>query len=85
MNRIREHGPFAIMVGYAAGMPLLVSGSGLWFLADIIALFESAGRWAALLFTVITAGAMVLALLPSIVMASTDLSPPWLRISWRAA
>ncbi len=70
MNRIREHGPFAILVGYAAGMPLLVSGSGLWFLGDIIPLFESAGRWAALLFTVIAAGAMVLALLPSIVMSA---------------
>lgn len=70
MSRFKEQGPFAILVGYAAGMPLLVSGSGLWFLADIIALFESAGHWATLLFTVITAGAMVLALLPSIVMSA---------------
>jgi uncharacterized membrane protein YdjX (TVP38/TMEM64 family) len=70
MNRIREQGPFAILVGYAAAMPLLVSGSGLWFLADIIALFDSAGRWATFLFTVITAGALALALLPSIVMSA---------------
>lgn len=70
MNRIREQGPFAILVGYAAAMPLLVSGSGLWFLADIIAVFDSAGRWATFLFTVITAGALALALLPSIVMSA---------------
>ena len=70
MNRIREQGPFAVLVGYAAAMPLLVSGSGLWFLADILVLFDSAGRWAAFLFTVITAAALVLALLPSIVMSA---------------
>jgi uncharacterized membrane protein YdjX (TVP38/TMEM64 family) len=70
MNRIREQGPFAILVGYAAAMPLLVSGSGLWFLSDIVAFFESAGRWASVHFTMITAAALVLALLPSIVMSA---------------
>lgn len=70
MRGIKAQGPFAILIGYAAAMPLLVSGSGLWFLAEIIAVFESVGRWAALIFTVATAGALALALLPSIVMSA---------------
>jgi uncharacterized membrane protein YdjX (TVP38/TMEM64 family) len=70
MRNLKKQGAFAFLLGYAAGMPLLVSASGLWFLADVIALFESAGRWAAPLFTVTTAGAVALALLPSLVMSA---------------
>lgn len=70
ISRIRAQGPFAVLIAYAAGMPLVVSASGLWFIADIVTLFQDAGRWAALLFAIITAGALVLALLPSIVMSA---------------
>ncbi len=70
VRRFREQGAFAFLLGYAAGMPLLVSGSGLWFLSDVIALFENAGRWAAPLFALVTAAALALALLPSLVMAA---------------
>lgn len=70
MSSIKEQGVFAILLGYAAGMPILMSASGLWFLADIIAFFENTGRWATPLFAVTTAGALALALLPSLVMAA---------------
>ncbi len=70
MRSIKEQGAFAILLGYAAGMPILMSVSGLWFLADIIAFFENTGFWATPLFTVTTAGALALALLPSLVMAA---------------
>ena len=70
VTRIKEQGAFALLLGYAAAMPLAVSASGLWFLGDVITLFESAGSWAAPFFALITAGALALALLPSLVMAA---------------
>lgn len=70
MNNLKEHGVFTVLLAYAAGMPLLMSASGLWFLADIIAFFQNAGRWATPLFAATMAGALALALLPSLVMAA---------------
>lgn len=70
MSSLKEHGAFTVLLAYAAGMPLLTSASGLWFLADFIVFFENAGRWATPLFAVTTAGALALALLPSLVMAA---------------
>lgn len=70
MSSIKEHGVFPVLLVYAAGMPIFMSASGLWFLADIIEFFDNAGRWATPLFAVATAGALALALLPSLVMAA---------------
>lgn len=70
MKKVKEQGAFALLLGYAAGMPLLVSASGLWFLADLIVFFERAGNWAIPLFAVTTAGALALALLPSLVVSA---------------
>jgi len=70
MRPIKEQGAFAFLLVYAAAMPLLGSASGLWFVAEIIASFEKAGIWGAPLFTVTTAAAIALALLPSLMMAA---------------
>ena len=67
---IREHWVFLLLLGYAAGMPALVSMVGVWFLPHLIAPFEHAGAWAMLLFAVVTAVCLTLALMPSIVMAA---------------
>jgi len=67
---IREQWVFLLLLGYATGMPALVSVAGVWFLPHIIALFEHAGAWAIPLFTIIASVCLTLALILSIVMAA---------------
>ena len=51
-------------------MPLVVGGFGLWFLPEIVALFERPSSWAVLLFTAITAVGLSLALVPATAVAA---------------
>lgn len=51
-------------------MPLVVGGFALWFLPEIMALFEPPSLWAAPLFALITAVALALALLPATAVAA---------------
>src|SRR3972149_6505185 len=70
MRTIREQGAFVLLLGYAAGMPALVTVFGVWFLPQIVVLSEGAGGWAIPLFTVLTAVCLTLALMPASVMAA---------------
>jgi uncharacterized membrane protein YdjX (TVP38/TMEM64 family) len=63
-------GAFAFLLAYAAAMPLVVGGFGVWFLPEIVALFEWASMWAVPLFTVISAVALALALVPATAVAA---------------
>jgi uncharacterized membrane protein YdjX (TVP38/TMEM64 family) len=69
-TRAARGGAFALLLAYAAAMPLVVGGFGLWFLPEIVALFERASMWAVLLFAVITAVALALALVPATAVAA---------------
>jgi uncharacterized membrane protein YdjX (TVP38/TMEM64 family) len=69
-TRAARGGAFAFLLAYAAAMPLVVSGFGVWFLPEIVALFEWASMWAVPLFTVITAVALALALVPATAVAA---------------
>jgi uncharacterized membrane protein YdjX (TVP38/TMEM64 family) len=63
-------GLFALLLAYAAGMPLLAGRVGLWLLPEIVAVFERASTCALPLFTVLTAVALALALMPATAMAA---------------
>lgn len=69
-TRAARGGAFALLLAYAAAMPLVAGGFGLWFLPEIVALFERASVWAVPLFAVIIAVALALALLPATAMAA---------------
>jgi uncharacterized membrane protein YdjX (TVP38/TMEM64 family) len=63
-------GAFALLFAYAAAMPLVAGGFGLWFLSDLIALVERSSVWAIPLFAMVTAVALALALMPATAMAA---------------
>lgn len=63
-------GAFALLLAYAAGMPLLAGVAGLWFLPEIVALFERAAAGAVPLFVLAAALAVALALVPATAMAA---------------
>ena len=61
---------FALLLGYAAAMPLVVGGFALWFLPEIVALFAGPSMWTVALFALITGAALALALVPSTAVAA---------------
>ncbi|MBM4439803.1 MAG: TVP38/TMEM64 family protein [Candidatus Rokubacteria bacterium] len=63
MNAARGGG-FALLLAYAAAMPLVVGGVAAWYLPEIVALFART-TWAVPIFTVVAAVALALALVPS--------------------
>ena len=62
--------PFALLLAYAAAMPLVAGGFALWFLPEIVVLFEPSSLSAIPLFAVITAVALACALVPSTAVAA---------------
>lgn len=69
-TRPTRGGAFALLLAYTAAMPLVVVGSGLWFLSDIVVLFDQPSIWSVPLFTVITAVALSCALVPATAVAA---------------
>lgn len=61
---------FALLLAYAAAMPLVFGGFALWFLPEIMALFEQPSLWAVPLFALTAAVALALALLPATAVAA---------------
>jgi uncharacterized membrane protein YdjX (TVP38/TMEM64 family) len=56
---------FALLLVYAAAMPLVAGGLVLWFLPDVAALFQGAAARALPLYAVAAAAALALALIPA--------------------
>jgi uncharacterized membrane protein YdjX (TVP38/TMEM64 family) len=69
-TRAAGGGVFALFLVYTAAMPVVAGAFGLWFLPDIVALFERSSVWAVPLFAMISAVALALALAPATAMAA---------------
>lgn len=69
LDALKEQRAFSLLAAYAAAMPAVMSVVGVWFVHDIVRLFESAGAWAVPLFAGVTTLALALALLPANAMA----------------
>lgn len=61
---------FLFFAAYTSVVPTVVSVVGIWFLPEIVALSEDAGAWAMPLYAAVTAGCLVLGLMPATVMAA---------------
>jgi uncharacterized membrane protein YdjX (TVP38/TMEM64 family) len=61
---------FALLLAYAAAMPLVAGSVAFWFLPEIVAFFDQSRPWGVPLFAVLAAVVLAVALVPSTVVAA---------------